>query len=311
MRSFAALTVVGLAAAVVLPAAQPVAQSAAVGTAVEGQAPDEVVVRGRRLGEIEDEQRSAAHEFIGEVVAPSVGRGFARWHRRVCIGVANVDKTAAQYVADRISALAVEVGLEPEEPGCGPDVIIVFTTDGAASAAQMVESEPRMFRPAGNEGGTTLARAALDDFVQSDRAVRWWHVSMPVDAKTHTPAIRLPTNEGPPFVTVEGPSRIHDGVTDDLVRVLIVVDARKLNGMTWEQLGDYLAVVSLAQVDPAANPSAFDTILNLFSNPQAYSGLTDWDRSFMRALYAYDQERVLGLHDNAVVGEIVESERGR
>ena len=77
-------------------------------------------------------------------------------------------------------------------------------------------------------------------------------------------------------------------------RVIIIVDSTKLTGTTWQQLGDYLAVVSLAQVDLDTNPAAFDSILNLFSNPEAYSGLTDWDRTYVQALYQFDQRRIRG-----------------
>jgi len=310
MRSFMTL-VTGFAAAVATPAAPPQAQNAAPESSVEAQAPDEVIVRGRRMSEVEDDLKIMVDEFIGEVIAPSLGRGFARWNRRVCIGVSNVNRSAGQYIADRISRLAVEVGLDVGEPGCSSDVVVMFTTDGPATAAQMVDAEPRLFRPASNEGGSTLGRAALDDFMSSDRAVRWWHVSMPVDARNHKPAIRTPGMETAPSVNVLGPSRIHDGVVDDLVRVFIVVDSRNLAGTTWQQLGDYLAVVALAQVDPDANLRAFDTILNLFSNPKAYSGLTDWDHSYVRALYDYDQERVPSVHASLVASKMVDSELER
>lgn len=305
------MTYITVCVAAAIATAQSWAQSAGTQTAVEAQAPDEVIVRGRRMSEVEDELRVMVDEFVGEVVAPSLGRGLARWNRRVCIGVSNVNRSAGQYLADRISRLAVDVGLNVGEPGCVPDVIVLFTTDGAATAAQMVDTEPTMFRPAANQGGSTLGRAALDDFVQSDRAVRWWHVSLPVDARNHEPAIWMPRMERAPSVNVAGPSRIHDGVVDDLMRVFIVVDSRKLAGTTWQQLGDYLAVVSLAQIDPDANPRAFDTILNLFSNPKAYSGLTDWDHSYVRALYEYDQERVPKLHLSLVASEMVRSELER
>ncbi len=108
-----------------------------------------------------------------------------------------------------------------------------------------------------------------------------------------------------------GPSRIHDGTRDDLLYVIIIVDATQLKGTTWQQLGDYLAVVSLAQIDPNTNPADFDSILNLFSNPAAYSGLTDWDRSYVRALYEFDQERMPHLQANQIVSRIAEQELER
>jgi hypothetical protein len=133
-------------------------------------------------------------------------------------------------------------------------------------------------------------------------------VSLPVDARTGGAAIELDKNCGdpycPPNVAVAGPSRIHSGTRDDLMYVIIIVDATKLKGTTWQQIGDYLAVLSLAQIDPKANPAAFDSILNLFTNPAAYSGLTDWDRTYVRALYEFDQERITPMQTNEIVSRI-------
>jgi hypothetical protein len=273
---------------------------------------DEVVVRGRRMSEIEDDLRIYVRDFIGEVVATPPGRGFARWYRHVCVGVHNLEPSAAQYIVDRISSLALDVGLAPGEPGCRPDVNIVFATDAKEVATQMVESDRRVFMRVGGHAGMDLGRVALQDFVKSEKAVRWWHVSLPVNARTGAPAIELSKTCGaghcPPTVAVAGPSRIHNGTRDDLMYVIIIVDATKLNGTTWQQLGDYLAVVSLAQVDPKTSPAAFDSILNLFTNPAAYSGLTDWDRSYVRALYEFDQERIAELQTNEIVSRIAKRE---
>jgi hypothetical protein len=281
-------------------------------TAQAEQPLDEVVVRGRRLEDIEDDLRLYIRDFIGEVVARPPGRGFARWRRNVCVGVHNLENSAAQYLVDRISSAVLDVGLAPGEPGCRPDVNILFATNAKEMAAVMVESQPRVFRPVGGDAGMNLGLAALDDFVQSDRAVRWWHVSMPVGAMTGMPAIEVNKNCGqvhcPPVTSVAGPSRIHNGTRDELMYVIILVDAMQLKGTTWQQLGDYLAVLSLAQIDPQTNPAAFDSILNLFTNPAAYSGLTDWDRSYLRALYALDQERITSLQMNEIVSLIAEQE---
>ena len=269
-------------------------------------------MRGRRMSEIEDDLRIHIRAFIGEVVARPPARGFARWYRRVCVGVHNLEASAAQYVVDRISKLALDVGLEPGEPGCNPQVNVVFATNAQETASAMVENDRRVFMPVGGHAGMDLGRVALDEFIATEKAVRWWHVSLPVDARTGAAAIEMTRNCGrpycPPQVNVAGPSRIHNGTRDDLVYVIIIVDATQLKGTTWQQLGDYLAVVSLAQIDPAANPETFDSILNLFTNPAAYSGLTDWDRSYVRALYEFDQERIPSLQANQIVGLIAEQE---
>ena len=283
-----------------------------------GQKPDEIVVRGRRMSDVRDELQKYVNEFVVKVAKPPAGRGFARFRHEVCVSVTNLKTDAAQYLVNRISEAAADVGLEPGEPGCTPQVVVILTTDGAAMASHMVENDPEVFRPYGRVAGVNLDRAALDDFAHSDRAVRWWHVSLPVDVRTGMTAIRTAKDaggdheaalgRGAPVVQVSGPSRIHGGIVDNLLYVLIIVDSRKLTGTTWQQLGDYLAVVALAQIDPAANPAEFDSILNVFSNPAAYSGLTDWDRSYLKALYSFDQERIPRAQVNTLVGTMVRNE---
>jgi hypothetical protein len=275
------------------------------------QPADEVVVRGRRMDEIEFDLNDYATQFIRAVATPPSGQGYARWHRRVCVGVHNLERSAAQYIVDRVSRLAVDVGLTPGEPGCRPDVIVIFTLDGDTVATYMVESQMRTFQPGMGLGGMARGDEALEEFMQSDSAVRWWHVSFPVDARTGNRAVRMQQDEVPPAVSVAGPSRIHNGIRDDLSHVIVIVDTTKLAGTTWEQLGDYLAVVSLAQIDPKANLSDFDSILNLFENPRAYSGLTDWDRSFVRALYEFDQELRPELQVGELANEMTEHELDR
>lgn len=275
------------------------------------QGVEEIIVRGRRMSEIEADLRKYVQEFVGKVAAPAAGRGYARWHRSVCVGVHNLQRDAAQYVVDRVSQAALDVGLEPGEPGCSPQVIIIFATNAKTLATFLVKHDKRLFLPGMGLGGMARTRDALDAFAASDKPVRWWDVSIPVDARTGERAVRLSIDDGAPVVNVAGPSRIHSGIVDQLRQVLIIVDATKLHGMTWQQLGDYLAVVSLAQIRSEADLAAFDTILNLFTNPAAYSGLTDWDRSYIRALYTYDQERMPLFQRNELVSRMTNRESGK
>lgn len=302
-------TAAGLAVALLGVAAAAQAPAPEAATSSDSQGIEEVVVRGRRMSDIEDDLQIEIGKFIDEIAALPMGRGFARWQGRVCVGVHNLERGAAQYLVDRISALALDVGLAPGEPGCIPDVLVIFTADGKETASYIVENRADVLRPTG-DGGQHRGLAAMDEFVESDRAIRWWHLSMPVDARNGNPAQRQRGESltAYPTVIVDGPSRLHSGVRDAMLRVIIVVDSSKLTGTTWQQLGDYLAVVSLAQVDLDTDPRAFDSILNLFSNPKAYSGLTDWDRSYVRALYEFDQQRNPTLQTGEIVSQMVQRE---
>lgn len=301
------LTAAGLLAALLLSSNVSGQETSA--EAESAVADETVIVRGRRLSEIELELelRDYIRDFIDEVAAPARSRGYARWQRGFCTGIHNLQATVAQYIVDRIAQLALELGIEPGEPGCVPQVNIVCVTNARETASLLVERDPRVFRPIFGNAGMDLGLEALDEFTQSEKAVRWWHVSMPVDARTGAPAVRFP-GEDPPVILKTGVSRLYNGIRDDLRYVIIIVDSSKLAGTTWQQLADYLAVVSLAQIDPWANPTQFDTILNLFSNPAAYSGLTDWDRSYLQALYTFDQERDARLQRSLIVRRIAQRE---
>lgn len=283
-------------------------------TASEATSGDEtVIVRGRRLGELEFDIRDFVRDFVGEVAAPAQSRGLARWHGSVCVGVSNLEQNAAQYLADRISYQATVVGLAVGEPGCQPDVVVIFATNARELASYLVENHRGAFRPSASVGSMSRSRSALEEFALSDNAVRWWHLSTPVGALDGQRATHLPSVDGfqnYPWVRVSGPSRLHSGIIDRLSSVIIIVDSTKLAGTTWQQLGDYLAVISLAQIELNADPRAFDSILNLFSNPAAYSGLTDWDQSYLHALYSINQERIPELQINSLVHKIVRQENG-
>jgi hypothetical protein len=308
----------GMLAALLLPSslfAQAISPEA--GTRPEAGstvADEQVIVRGQRLSEIEFDLRLYIRDFIEEVAAPARAAGYARWHRSVCVGVHNLDNEIAQYIVDRISAAALDVGLEPGESGCKPQVNVIFSSDGRTLAANLVENEPRIFRPVMGDAGMDLGLAALDDFAGSERPVRWWHVSVPIATASGQPAIELPHSPcfSPPrcypWVPVAGPSHVHNGIRDDLLYVIIIVDASALTETTWQQIADYLAVISLAQVDPQTDPKEFDSILNLFTNPAAYSGLTDWDRNYLHALYSFNQERVVRMQANEIVSRIAKQE---
>lgn len=243
---------------------------------------EDVIVEARRLEEL-------TREFVSEVAAPPRNRGLARWRGGVCVGVVNIRPEVAQALADHISRIAMEYGLRPGDPGCRPNILITFADDAQALSQAMVESRRRTFRV--GVGGLDRGNVALRDFHQSDRPVRWWHVSIPTNAETGTPGIRLPGEEAP---RVRGEGLVNQGrwIRDDLNKVIIVVDINRIDRAMLPQLSDYLALVALAQVDPDGDTSRFSTILNLFDDAEGSPGLTGWDRAYLEALYGGPSERI-------------------
>ena len=282
------------AAAAQEPAARPAGPQAAAQL-------DDVVIEGRQL-------ETLVREFVTEVSQPANHRGLARWNRPICVGAVNLRNDVGQFVVDRISDLARELDVEAGEPGCRPNVLIVAADDGAALASALVEDRPRNFDLRHN--GTDAGTRAFRNFRTGDQPVRWWQISMPINSDTGERAVRLPGDEGAPIIRVFAASRLRTQIRDDMVRSIIIVDVERLAGASVVQLADYLALVALAQVDAEADTSAFPTILNLFDDPaSAPAGLTDWDRSYLTALYEHDQLRINRNSQVEAVAEAVTRDR--
>ncbi|RYI14345.1 MAG: hypothetical protein EON48_11930 [Acetobacteraceae bacterium] len=256
---------------------------------------EDVVVNARRLEE-------ATEAFVGEVAAPVPRRGYARWHNGVCVGVVNLSPEVSQVMVDRVSDRARELGLTAGAPGCHPSILIVATRDATPFTAEFVAMRPRLFRT----GATGMDRggAAFRNFMNTDRPVRWWVVSQPTDSDTGQSAVRMQgqcnrtcTGTGSavdyaPNTQVRSTSRIQSPYRQDMKRTFVIVDVDRLNGVSLEQLSDYIAMVSLAQVDQDADTSSFDTILNLFDSPGAVNGLTGWDNAYLQGLYEAEWYRI-------------------
>ncbi|MGV3580553.1 hypothetical protein [Brevundimonas sp.] len=247
----------------------------------------EVVVEGQPVEE-------QAREFISEIAAPSRGESLARWRGSICIGAAGFDAEGGRFVVDRVSEVAAEMGLTPEEPGCQPDVLILATSDGSRTAQETVSLERSRFRPGGM--GFSRTRADLAKFIDTHRPVRWWHTTIPIDPRAERRVRRLPTDSAEDAVL---PDEILDNVPQvyvpatligpttrqDMWAGTVIVDFSRVGEVDYNQLADYVAFVALAQVDPEADTSGFPTVLNVFDDPASAPGLTDWDRAYLRGLY--------------------------
>ncbi len=254
--------------------------SAAPSFAQQAQSEDDIVVVGERLQEM-------VRTFVGEVAAaPSAERQMARWDHHICPLVAGLPARQMQYVADRIARRAHQVDIETDGPGCRANILIFVTPDAGRLATGIVDEYRTLVGYYSTSGLSTLGRGPLDDFTNSSAPVRWWHVNQTVSADGQelggdngTQVIR----GGPP------PSRLRRPTRQDFLRVLIIVDARQAEGIQLQALADYLAMVSLAQLDPEGQTVGTPTILNLFADRDAArpvpAGMTQWDEAYLEGLY--------------------------
>jgi hypothetical protein len=268
---------------------------------------DDVVVEGVRR------DRVAAYNYVRALSAPPYGsHTMATWETPICMSVENLGVAQAEALKNRVLGRAGSLGIEVEDEGCEPNVIVIFSADGAATATSLVEESPQAFRP--TTGATQGDRASLARFMDSDRPVRWWSVNMPVDIETGHRMIQLagenipvvhyqetsianigsveidPASRGqtggPPWRKIRGIQPPGNGIRDVMQATFIVVDAQKAGGASLASVGDYLSMVIFAQVDPEADTGAVPTILNLFSDRPSVNELSRWDTDYLKALYA-------------------------
>lgn len=296
------MSITAAALAAVLLAVTP--QGAQVPVQTQAQTQAQAQDEGTRVGDVEvvggRRLREAVDLFADTVVAPPIGRNPGRWTRTVCVGTVNLKRQMAQAIIDRVSQIGSDVGLEIGEPGCAANILILGTDDGNALASTLVDYRPAVFRP--GWGGASRSVRQLERFQQSGAAVRWWHVALPIVTETGQIAVRLPGGDPP---RIPGGSLIRTSVHNDLTRAIIIVDFERASSLTFEQLSDYIAMVAFAQVDPDADMSGFSSVLNVFTDPTAATGITNWDMAYLNGLYDVELNRRSPSQTAGAIGRIM------
>jgi len=266
---------------------------------------EDVVVSGRPL-------EAQAEAFVASVGTPVKGRKLATWSGPLCIGAAGLAAAPAGAMVDRVLDWAHSLGVPIGGPGCDLNVLIVFSADADQAASDLVKSRPLDFLP--GYGSSHQGARALRAFQNSGLPVRWWHVSLPVDPHTGDALVRLRGQQ--PFSVsreIRGPSdlgaygqivmasRLYDDSLDALQSIVIVIDDAALEQTSFSQLSDYVAMVTLAQVDPDTRPSA-PSILGIFEpGIVGETTLSDWDQAFLQALYQTHQRNSLPHADSTLI----------
>ena len=243
-------------------------------------------------------RRDAARRFVSTVATAPAGARIGRWNGPVCVSVANIKAPYGQMLADRIGEVADGLGIRVGEPGCTANVLVIGTDDGPGTADALVEGWRTRFRPPIDN--TNMGLDALQRFRTSDAPVRWWHISLPVSADSGALAARVAGGD-PPLIESRNASRLRSALRYDLWSATVVIDMSKTSGVLLSALMDYSVMVVLAQVDPRSDYRGQPTILNLFNEPDGVTGMTDWDRAYLEALYEAEVDRPSAVAQEAAV----------
>lgn len=112
------------------------------------------------------------------------------------------------------------------------------------------------------------------------------------------------------LLRVRDGSHIRSNIRFDMAWTIVIVDMSRTDGVPLGVLADYVSMASLAQIDPAADLTGQDKMMNLFEDSQQNGGLTRWDKDYLAALYAAPPDR-LGARqqEGAVIRTLVQQRR--
>lgn len=236
--------------------------------------------------------RLEVDQFVLSVLAQPLEGSLLRWNAPVCPLVAGLPKSAGEFLLEHISKAALDSGAPLGARVCHPNLYVV-ATDYPDRLLKKWWARDRYMYSTGSHGMPPIRR-----FIHSRRPVRVWYNtvhgcrgSAPVPAAAATAFGRA--GFAPPICGHDlagGSPRLLHGILRSITSAIVAVDLRQMKKATLQQLADYIALVSLADVRLDADPIAAPSILRLFAGhatpPQ---GLTRWDRALLYALYNTSQ----------------------
>ncbi|HEX3677043.1 MAG TPA: hypothetical protein VHU79_06610 [Sphingomicrobium sp.] len=211
---------------------------------------------------VEGRLKQAISGFVQRLTQSGPTDQIARWKDEVCPLVLGIDPSEARFMEQRIGELARTVRLRAGGSSCLTTMAVVITSDPKAFIDDLLRNYSITLRA---DGWDRLKR-----FVESTRPVRW-----------------ISATDECGFSCGLAGSRIRKDTRPSLAAMIVVVDANQLNGVNIGELSDYVALVALSNPNDRSS-THHNSMLALFDDPRMSNAsfeLTDFDRSFLAALY--------------------------
>ena len=200
----------------------------------------------------------------------------------------------------RLSQIAREAKAPLAGEHCTANFYIIVTPQPELLLKKWRARDRRMF-------DTRNGIGPLRRFLDTPRAVRvWYNVGFAsADGKPITSDLLAGALVGTtlglgllmadvPTNSVSMGTRLRYSAVRSLSSVIVVVDANRVQDLTFGQLADYVGMVGLAEVNQDAEVGPVPTILRLFrTSPDPPQALSAWDQAFLASLYGVDQTSVL------------------
>ena len=254
----------------------PAATTPAAGKLPDTSETQEVTVTANRI-----ELERKVSKFVYQIAGLQNGEGMARWRIPVCPIVAGVAQQEGDFTIRRIFEIARAAGVPRAEEPCRPN-LLVFVTPDAKQFFSGMSTHTRLL---------TFAWAlpsVIDEFIRTPQPVRVWYRT-DMSTPDGRPLGDTDRSDASPIPLVQ-PDHSYTRISAiwGMRRVTVVVEQARLQGVSLGQFADYVAMAGLSQIKVGAQLGDAPTILKLFdATPKAApDGMSDWDRAFLKSLYA-------------------------
>jgi hypothetical protein len=202
-----------------------------------------------------------------------------RWNSPICLLVVGLSAEDVKLVSARLSQISSSAGAPLARSPCQPNFIVVATSEPDRVLNAWYARDRRLF----GDATSAQIRQFLDS--SQSRTVRvWYNIDLGRKSGTRNGHF-IPSNSRAESSAFVG------NAAADFLSVLAIIDTRRTEHITLDQLAAYVALAGLTRVDLDAVLGSAPSILQLFaaSREDHPTGLSRWDTAFLKALYQSNQ----------------------
>jgi hypothetical protein len=259
----------------------------------------------------------AVPNFVMSHVTPSTVIGqVTRWRKGICPVTNGLSAAMNAFVTARLLAVAEAVGAPHETaPNCKSNVQILFSLEPQQLLDALLKKDSRLLGfhyPQQEKRLATVDRPIQGWYVTSTRNYAGLEIvddAMPFSLMDGSIALQGKVMNAGKVPPGKPGSRLTDLRTSQVVLALIVVDARKVEGMTIGSIADYLAMLTLSQARSADKCSQLPSIMDLMAsgcdNGKKPDQMTAGDLAFLRALYSANLETVVEIEASNIENQMM------
>ncbi len=209
---------------------------------------------------------------------------FTRWKRLVCPRVVGLTPAASRVIEKRIRDVAFKVGAPVNWLDCQPNIVILVTPEPEETLHDVSKVD-----------FTLVASARQQDRLTMRYPVQAYYFGLYKDfnGRTFWDMDWEFYLDAPPKVA-SNLTRLSTGIKAELGVATIIVDVKAINGLTLGSVGDYLALMALAQTPATGRCQPAPSIANLFvkeCTADVHSdSLSDVDLAMLAGLYQANEE---------------------